>query len=206
MSSLTASLATALSGLSAEQGALEATTNNVANVNPGYTREVPIFVTKDPVVIGSLTLGTGVDLQSIASVRNPILESQIQQETQTQGQLSALVSALTEAQTSFTSTTGDIGTAISKFFDSVNQLSTSPADLSLRQGVLTAAGNVASAFNVASSNLASQRINLDGSIKQTVSQSERADVRNRATQYADQPAAERRPECGDISGSAHAID
>jgi len=171
MSSLTASLATALSGLSAEQGALEATTNNVANVNtPGYTREVPIFVTKDPVVIGSLTLGTGVDLQSIASVRDPILESQIQQETQTQGQLSALVSALTEAQTSFTSTTGDIGTAISKFFDSVNQLSTSPADLSLRQGVLTAAGNVASAFNVASSNLASQRINLDGSIKQTVSQ------------------------------------
>jgi len=75
MSSLTASLATALSGLSAEQGALEATTNNVANVNtPGYTREVPIFVTKDPVVIGSLTLGTGVDLQSIASVRDPILE------------------------------------------------------------------------------------------------------------------------------------
>ena len=37
MSSLTASLATALSGLRADQGALEATTNNVANVNaPGY--------------------------------------------------------------------------------------------------------------------------------------------------------------------------
>lgn len=171
MSSLTASLATALSGLSAEQGALEATTNNVANVNtPGYTREVPVFVTKDPVVMGQLTLGTGVDLQSIASMRDLILESQIQQETQTQGQLSALVSALTEAQTSFTSTSGDIGTAISNFFDSVNQLSTSPADLSLRQGVLTAAVNVASAFNVASNNLASQRTNLDGSVEQTVSQ------------------------------------
>ena len=171
MSSLTASLATALSGLSAEQGALEATTNNVANVNtPGYTREVPVFVTKDPVVMGALTLGTGVDLRSIASMRDPILESQIQQETQTQGQLSALVSALTQAQTSFTNTSGDIGTAISKFFDSVNQLSTSPADPSLRQGVLTAAGNVASAFNVASSNVSSQRINLDGSVEQTVSQ------------------------------------
>jgi len=171
MSSLTSSLATALSGLSAEQGALEATTNNVANVNtPGYTREVPVLVTKDPVVMGQLTLGTGVDLQSIASMRDPILESQIQQETQTQGQLGALVSALTEAQTSFTSTSGDIGTAISNFFDSVNQLSTSPADLSLRQGVLTAAGNVAAAFNVASNNLASQRNNLDGSVEQTVSQ------------------------------------
>lgn len=171
MSSLTASLATALSGLTAEQGALEATTNNVANANtPGYTREVPIFVTKDPVVIGALTLGNGVDLQAIASMRDPILESQIQQETQTQGQLSALVSALSEAQTSFTSTSGDIGTAISNFFDSVNQLSTSPADLSLRQGVLTAAGNVASAFNSASSNLSSQRTNLDGSVEQTINQ------------------------------------
>ena len=127
-------------------------------------------MTKDPVVIGALTLGNGVDLQAIASMRDPILESQIQQETQTQGQLSALVSALSEAQTSFTSTSGDIGTAISNFFDSVNQLSTSPADLSLRQGVLTAAGNVASAFNSASSNLSSQRTNLDGSVEQTINQ------------------------------------
>jgi len=171
MSSLTASLATALSGLAAEQGALEATTNNVANVNtPGYSREVPVFVTRDPVVLAPLTLGTGVDLKSIKSIRDPILESQIQQETQTQGQLGALVSALSETQTSFSTSAGDIGTAISNFFDSLNQLSTSPADLSLRQGVLTAAGNVASAFNVASSNLSSQRTNLDGSLQQTVSQ------------------------------------
>ncbi len=171
MSSLATSLSAALSGLSAEQGALEATTNNVANVGtPGYTREVPVFVTKDPVVIGRLTLGTGVDLQSIESIRDPILESQIQQETQTQGQFSALVSALSQAQTSFTSSTGDIGTAISNFFNSVNQLSASPADMSLRQSMLTAAGNVASAFNVASSNLAAQRTNLDTSATQSVRQ------------------------------------
>ncbi len=171
MSSLSASLATALSGLAAEQGALEATSNNVANVNtPGYSREVPVFVTRDPVVIAPLTLGTGVDLQSIESIRDPILESQIQQESQTQGQLSALVSALSETQTTFSTSTGDIGTAISNLFDSVNQLSTSPADLSLRQNVLTAAGNVASAFNTAASNLTAQRTNLDASVQQSVSQ------------------------------------
>ena len=52
MSSLNASLFTALSGLAAEQGALQATTNNVANVNtPGYTREVPVLLTRDPVVV-----------------------------------------------------------------------------------------------------------------------------------------------------------
>jgi len=171
MSSLNASLAIALSGLSADEGALTATTNNVANVNtPGYSREVPVLVASDPVIDDPLTLGTGVTLQSIQSIRDPILESQIQQETQTQGQLNSQVSALEQAQTSFTSTTGDIGTAISNFFDSLNQLSTSPSDLSLRQGVLTAAGNVASAFNTAANQLTSQRTSLDQNVVQTVGQ------------------------------------
>lgn len=171
MSGLNASLATALSGLAAAQGALEATTNNVANANtPGYCREVPVLVSSDPVVIDPLTLGTGVTLQTIESVRDPILESRIQQETQTQGQFSASVEALTQTQSSFTSTTGDIGTAISNFFDSINQLSTSPSDLSLRQGVLTSAQNLATAFNVAANNLVAQRRAIDGSVVQAVAQ------------------------------------
>ena len=86
MSSLNASLATALSGLIAEQGALSATTNNVANVNtPGYSREHAVLVASDPVIVDPLTFGTGVTLQSIDSIRDPILESQIQQQTQTGG-------------------------------------------------------------------------------------------------------------------------
>jgi len=171
VSSLNASLSTALSGLMAEQGAMEATSNNVANVNtPGYSRQVPVLVTGDPVVEDRITFGTGVDLKRIESARDPILEGQIQQQTQTQGQLSALVSALSQTESNFSSTGGDIGTAISAFFDSINQLSTSPADLSLRQNVLTAAGNLATAFNVASDRLSSQRTGLDGSVQQTVSQ------------------------------------
>jgi flagellar hook-associated protein 1 len=171
VSSLNVSLATALSGLTAEQGALEATTNNVSNANtPGYSREVPVFVSGSPIIVDPLTLGSGVILQSIESVRDPILESRIQQETQTQGQWSALASSLSQTQVNFTSGSGDIGTAISNFFNSINQLSTSPADLSLRQGVVTAADNLATSFNVAANNLATQRTSLDGSVQQSVGQ------------------------------------
>jgi flagellar hook-associated protein 1 FlgK len=171
MSSLNASLAIALSGLAAEQGALAATTNNVANVNtPGYSREVPILTTNDPVVIGPLTFGSGVDLQSIESIRDPILEARIQQETQSQGQLNTLVSALQQTQVNFTSNGSDIGTAISNFFNSINQLSANPADLSVRQGVITAADNLATAFNTAANNLTTQRASLDQSAVQTVGQ------------------------------------
>ena len=171
MSSLNASLATALSGLIAEQGAIETTTNNVANVNtPGYSREQPVLVSSDPVVIDPLTFGTGVTLQNVESIRDPILESQIQQQTQSQGQFTTLTSALQQLQVSFTSSTGDIGTSISNFFNSINQLSTNPSDLSLRQGVLTAAGNLATSFNNAADTLTQQRSSLDLSGVQTVSQ------------------------------------
>jgi flagellar hook-associated protein 1 FlgK len=141
MSSLNASLATALSGLIADQGALQVTTNNVSNANtPGYSREQAVLVTSDPVVTDPLTFGTGVTLQSVESIRDPILESQIQQQTQAHGQFSTLASALQQTQVNFTSSTGDIGTAISNFFNSINQLSTNPSDLSLRQGVITERG------------------------------------------------------------------
>jgi len=171
MSSLSASLAIAVSGLSAEQGAIATTTNNVANVNtPGYSRQVPQLVSSDPVLIDPLTLGTGVTLQGIESIRDPILESRIQQETQTQGQLNSLVSTLAQTQVNFTTSAGDIGTTITNFFNSLNQLSANPADLSLRQGVLTAAGNLATAFNTTANQLTTQRSSLDQSVQQSVGQ------------------------------------
>ncbi len=171
MSSLNASLATALSGLLTEQGALQVTTNNVANVNtPGYSREVPVLVSSDPVVVAPLTFGTGVSLQDVQSITDPILRSQIQQQTQAQGQYSALASALQQTQVNFTTSSNDIGTEISNFFDSINQLSTNPSDLSLRQGVLTAADNLATSFNTTANNLTQQQTSLDLSVVQTVGQ------------------------------------
>jgi flagellar hook-associated protein 1 FlgK len=171
MSSLNASLATALSGLIAEQGALSTATNNVSNANtPGYSRQQAILVTSDPVVVDPLTFGTGVTLQNIQSIRDPILESQIQQQTQGQGQFSTLSSALQQTQINFNSSSGDIGSAISNFFASVNQLSTNPSSLSLRQGTLTAAGNLAGSFNTTANKLTQQRGSLDFSVVQTVGQ------------------------------------
>lgn len=171
MSSLNASLATALSGLVAEQGAIAATTNNVANVNtPGYSRQQAILVSNDPVVLAPLTFGTGVNLQSIESVRDPLLESQIQQQTQSQSQYSAQSAALQQTQVNFTTSNADIGTSISNFFASINQLSTNPSDLSLRQGVLTAAGDLAGSFNSTANNLTAQQTSLDLNVVNQVGQ------------------------------------
>ena len=169
MSGLYGSLSTALSALIANQQALEISANNVANVNtPGFTRQRPVLVPGDPVVLGRLSFGTGVVLQKLQSLRDPILELRLNQESQNQGQLDASLSALQQAQVTFAGTDSGIGDAITKFFDSLQQLSTGPSSLSLRQGVLTAAGNLATSFNTASHNLQTQRGNLDLDVIQTV--------------------------------------
>jgi len=171
MSSLFGTMAIAVGALGAEQGAMNATTNNVANVNtPGYSRLRPVLLENEPVIYGALTLGQGVSLEKLESLRDPILQLRIQEETQQQGQLNTFVSGLQQAQVQFTGSGNDIGTAISGFFSSLNQLSTDPTDLALRQGVLTAAGNLANAFNNTAGNLLQQKTTLDQSVTQAVQQ------------------------------------
>src|SRR5579862_3148830 len=171
MSGLFGTLSVALSGLRAQQGALEITANNVANANtPGYSRERPDLVEGDPLVTDSLTLGSGVILQKAEGLRDPILELRLDQETQQQGRFDATVSTMQQVQVMFNGNGDDLGTQSTNFFNSLQQLSGNPSDLSQRQGVLTAAGNLATAFHTTVANLQSQRDNLDLSVGQTVDQ------------------------------------
>ncbi len=171
MASLSGILAVATGALAAEQGALSATANNVANVNtPGYAREQPQLVESDPVTIGPVSFGTGVTLEKLQSIRDPILQVRIQQETQQQGQLNASVGALQQVQSGFATSTGDIGSQISAFFSSLDQLSTAPASVPDRLAVLTAAGNLASTFNHTADALTQQRSSLDLNVTQSVQQ------------------------------------
>ncbi|MFY9561124.1 MAG: flagellar hook-associated protein FlgK [Terriglobales bacterium] len=169
MSGLYGSLSMALSALLANQQALATTANNVANANtPGFSRQRAVLVPGDPVVLGNLSVGTGVLLQKLESLRDPILELRLNQETQDQGKLDSTFAALQQIQVNFSGTNSGIGDAISKFFDSLQQLSTDATNPALRQGVLTSAGNLATAFNTSANNLQAQRSNLDLNVVQTV--------------------------------------
>ena len=171
MSNLSATMYLATGAMAAEQGALTETANNVANANtPGYSRKVPEFSENPPVVLGPLTYGTGVSLESVSSVRDPILQLQIQQQTGQQSQLDAEVTGMKQVQAQFTNQGSDIGSQLSALFASISQLSTDPASLSLRQGVLTAAQNLASTFNNTANSLTGQRTSLDLNITQAVTQ------------------------------------
>lgn len=167
MSSLLGTMSIAMGALEAQQAGLATTTNNIANLNtPGYTRERPVLQEADPVLNNGVAYGTGVKLQGIESLRDSILNLQIDNETQQQGQSQAYVSAMSQAQTLFPDDTSGIGQQISIFFQSLNSLSTDPSNLALRQSVLSAANGLASAFNGAASQLSAQRSSLDQNAEQ----------------------------------------
>jgi len=171
MSGLNGSLSIALSALSVSQQALATTSNNVANANtPGFSRQRPVLAAGDPVVVGELTFGTGVMLQKIESLRDPILEIQLNQETQQQSKLDTSLGQLRQIQTQFGSASSGIGADISNFFNSLQQLAPDPSNLALRQSVLTAAGNLATDLNNTAHSLQTQRSNLDSNVVQSVSQ------------------------------------
>jgi flagellar hook-associated protein 1 FlgK len=169
MSGLFGSLSIALSSLSVSQQAMATTSNNVANANTtGYSRERPVLTAGDPIIEGWFSVGTGVVLQKIESLRDPILEIQLNQETQQQSKLNTALTQLQQIQTQFGSASSGIGADISNFFNSLQQLAPDPSNLELRRSVLTAAGNLAADFNTTAHNLQTQRSNLDLNVVQSV--------------------------------------
>jgi flagellar hook-associated protein 1 FlgK len=89
----------ACSALKTQTNALDIVANNVANVSTaGYSRKRPQFAENPPIVLGQLTFGTGLSLENTAGTRDPILQLRIQQETGTQGELSAFVNAMQQVQ------------------------------------------------------------------------------------------------------------
>jgi flagellar hook-associated protein 1 len=168
MGGLTSSLLMAAQALVVEQGALAATANNIANVNtPGYSREVPIFTEAAPVQLGDILYGQGVALKSIDSIRDRLLELRILDETQQQNNASTQTGFLNQVQALFSNSARGIGSDITAFFNSLNQLSTDPTSLPLRQAVLTAANNLANDFHNTVSQIAAIQTNLNQNVVQS---------------------------------------
>src|SRR5437762_6837152 len=141
MGGLSGSLNIVLGSLLTDQGAIETTSNNIANVNtPGYSRQRPDLEETPPIQIGGLNFGTGVELKQVVSLRDSILDLRVNQETQQQGRFEGFLGSAQQIQSFFNETTGTgLQTNLTAFFNSLSQLSTSPSDLNVRLSVLTSA-------------------------------------------------------------------
>jgi flagellar hook-associated protein 1 FlgK len=171
MGGLNTALNIGISGLDAAQGALDATSNNIANVNtPGYTREVP-ELTEDPVsVSGNEVSGGGVSLTGLQSIQDELLDLQIQQQTSLQNGVNTESASLSQIQTFFSNTGTDIASDLTAFSSSLTALSANSTSTAAQQSVLSSGQNLASGFNTTANGLISAQSEANGTITQSVSQ------------------------------------
>jgi flagellar hook-associated protein 1 FlgK len=172
MSSLFGSLSIAVRSLLAQEGALDVTANNIANVNtPGYSRQIPILTEAPPLDTGQISIGNGVEFDGVQSVRDNILDLRIDQETQQQNQLQSYVNSMNQVQSLFSETSGvGLSSAINQFFSSFQELAENPTDIPTRQEVISAGQDLAAAFQQAGSAMNSIEQGTDQEVGQVVSE------------------------------------
>ncbi len=171
MGGLNTSLLISTQALEVAQGALNATSNNIANANtPGYTREVPQFSESPLSLAGNEIIGGGVSLTGLQSVRDELLNLQIQNQTSLQSSADTQSSSLQQIQAYFTTTGTDIGSALSAFSGDLTQLSATPSNSAVQQEVLSSGQDLANAFNSTANGLTSAQSGADTQVTQTVAQ------------------------------------
>jgi flagellar hook-associated protein 1 len=171
MGGLTTSLLTGMTALDATQAALDATSNNISNANtPGYTREVVELGENQENINDTSVTGGGVSLAGIQSVRDELLNLQIQQQTSLQSSADAQSSSLQQIQNYFSSTGNDIASELTAFSSSLAQLSATPSDSAVQQDVISAGQNLAESFNTTANGLQSAQSQADQQVTQTVAQ------------------------------------
>lgn len=172
MGSLFGTLGIALTGMEASRGAVEITSNNIANVNtPGYSREQANLIENPTVQVGNLIFGTGVNLGQTTSIRDSLLDQRLDQENQSASQLNSFLGLANQVQSLFNETSGSgLQAPLTAFFNSLTQLTTDPSNSTYRQAVITAGQNLASDIQTNSSNLQSLQANADLSVVQSVNQ------------------------------------
>ena len=172
MGGLNTSLLVGMQALEATQGALEATSNNIANANtPGYTREVAQFSESPETEINGQVSGGGVSLDGLQSVRDELLNLQIQQQTSLQSSADAQSSALQQIQTYFSSSSGTTSPARCRHFPPASRSCPRIRPVQPRSRASCRQGRILPMHSNSTANgLTSAQTYADGQVTQTVAQ------------------------------------
>ncbi len=157
-------LQTALSGLIAQQDAIDVTGNNITNANTeGYSRQTAVLQTKEPLHVAALSavtgeggqLGTGVTVATITRIRNTYLDAAYREHSTAAGAAGTQAEELQQAQSAFNepSSTG-LASQLSAFWSSWSELAVSPTEAA-KIGVVGAATQLTGSLHQLSAQLQS---------------------------------------------------
>jgi flagellar hook-associated protein 1 FlgK len=159
---------TALSGLLAEQQAIDVTGNNITNANTeGYSRETAVLQTNEPLHIAALSsvtgeggqLGTGVNVATYTRIRNIYLDAEYRNQSTALGAANTQAEQLQQAQGALNEpSTSGLASGLSAFWSAWGELAESPSYEPAEVGVVSAATGLTSTLH----QLASQLQSIEG--------------------------------------------
>ena len=160
----------AQSGLSTYQGAIDVTSNNIANSsNPDYSRQRVVLATTPSQQQGQFVWGTGVQIGQIQRVRDQLTDQQIIANNSKYSSSSKSNDLLTQVQSLY-SEPSDIGLSnlSSTFFNSWEQLSVTPNSISLRNNVIQAGQNLSDKVQSINQGLQTVKTSIYGQVQSNV--------------------------------------
>jgi flagellar hook-associated protein 1 FlgK len=160
-----AGLETALSGLEADQAAIDTTGQNITNAStPGYSREQVDMETNPSLTIPAesdltgdgVQLGTGVDITQITRVRNQFLDVQYRAQNTQLGAATTNQTSLTQAQAAFNEpSSSGISAQLATFWSDWNSVANNPNSQAAKTSLVDDATTLTQSFNQLSSQLSS---------------------------------------------------
>ncbi len=156
-------LQTALSGLLAEQQAIDVTGHNITNANTeGYSRQVAVLQTNEPMRIAALSptngeggqLGTGVSVATYTRIRNGYLDAQYRTQNAELGSAATQANELQQAQSAFDEpSSAGVASQVSAFWSAWGELANVPSSEAAKVAVVSAGTQLADTLNQVSAQL-----------------------------------------------------
>lgn len=131
---------TSVSGLLAFQRALDVTSHNITNANtPGYSRQLPDFLTRQPQFLGGNWVGSGVDVTSINRAYDNFLSGQSRSASSAYNQSSTYATQAARISNLFGDSTTGLNASMQSFVNSLQSVADSPNSMAARQTMLSQA-------------------------------------------------------------------
>ena len=167
MGGLLDTLGIGYSGIVASRAGVDATAHNITNADTeGFHRRTLSLSPIDPPPL----LGGGVSATGVVRVEDLLLGAQVESSLAQKGFAEARGSAMGRVeQVSADLGKDGLGAAISRLFAQFSELSTSPADPTVREQTLSAARQLAQSFNEISGQLQASADAVDDAVKREIS-------------------------------------
>jgi flagellar hook-associated protein FlgK len=164
---MSVALSIGLSGLTANQSAIDITGQNISNAaTPDYHRQVVDLADR---TVGE-PVGTGVRVRGIRQLADGLIDTAVAQNATETAGIGARLASLQQIQASLSPQQGSIQDQLSGFFNQLDQLSAQPGDPAQRRVTLGAASNLTGTLNSLSNDLSGMGKGLDDQMKALVGQ------------------------------------